>query len=320
MGSPSPPKPDPAGDYSKSLKTYLKFLPKLLSGEQGARQTYDPQRIEEQMQLQDTYGARQSQQQLDALQRLDPQGVAIRQQLGNAVSGDLASGYNLPAGLKTQVTSQIRAAEAARGQTLGNAAISAESIYSGNAANQLYQQHLQNASGFLAGSTPEQQLTLVQPVTPDRTSQYVNPSAPGQLGQNNYQNMLAQYQLAQGNARGIGSTIGGIAGTAIGAYYGGPVGAQAGGAVGSAGGGAIGGYFSDARKKNHIEYIGRSPGGHPIYEFNYDDCHGRFRGTIAQELLATCPDACTLGTDGFWRVDYSKTDIKLEEIPELVEA
>jgi hypothetical protein len=85
--------------------------------------------------------------------------------------------------------------------------------------------------------------------------------------------------------------------------------------------GGIGGYFSDARKKNHIEYVGRSPKGHPIFEFNYDDVPDqRFRGTVAQELLATCPEACTLGEDGFWRVRYELTDIKLEQIPAEVYA
>src|SRR5438874_1251497 len=115
MSQPSPPKPDPAGDYSRSLKTYLQFLPKLLQGEQTARTTYDPQRLSEQFALQDQYGARQSAQQLAALQRLDPQGVAIRQQLGQNVASDLASGYKLPPGLNNQLTSQIRAGESARG-------------------------------------------------------------------------------------------------------------------------------------------------------------------------------------------------------------
>src|SRR4030095_1803094 len=95
-------------------------------------------------------------------------------------------------------------------------------------------------------------------------------------------------------------------------------------AVGAVAGGIAGGvqgYFSDARLKNHIEYVGRSPKGHPVYEFNDDDLPGqRFRGTIAQELLATCPEACTLGEDGFWRVDYELTDIKLEQIPAEVYA
>src|SRR5256885_3939989 len=102
MSQPTPPKPNVAGDYAKSLKTYLKFLPKLLGGEQAARTLYDPQRIQEQLGLQSQYGPQQYSQQLQALQQIDPTGVAVRQQLGKSVMSDLASGYKLPADLNTQ--------------------------------------------------------------------------------------------------------------------------------------------------------------------------------------------------------------------------
>ena len=323
MGQPSPPQPNPSGDYRKSLRTYLKFLPKLLQAEQGARTQYDPQRIEEQMHLQDLYGARQSQQQLEALQRLDPQGVGIRKQLGTAVSRDLASDYGLPPAFERQLTSQIRGAEAARGNVLGGAAISAEGLYKGKAMLDLYQQHLANAGAFLAGPTPEQQLTLVQPVTPDRSSQYVNPSAAGQMAAPNYQNMLAAWQAAGGgqNPGWVGAS-GQIVGGVLGAYFGGgPQGAQLGSAAGGMAANTSYSYLSDRRLKQNILPAGFSRKGYPIYHFQYKDCPGWFEGTIAQSILPLRPSAVTMGKDGYWRVDYSQLDIELKEIaePELAE-
>ena len=310
MSQPKPPKPDPAGDYSKSLKTYLRFLPKLLAGEQQARETYDPKRIEEQMRLQDLYGARQAQQQLTALERLDPESARIRRQLAAATSGDLAAGYNLPPDFARQLTSQIRGSEAARGNVLGGAPIAAEDLYKGKAMLDLYQQHLANAGAFLAGPTPEQQLTLVQPVTPDRTSQYVNPSAPGQMAAPNYQNVLAQWQAAGGGQPSPWvQALQGI-GQAAATYYGGPAGGMAAGAASR----YTNTYLSDRRLKENIIPVGFSPRGFPIYEFNYKDCPGRFRGTIAQSILPLRPKAVTMDKSGYWKVDYTQLDIKLEAV------
>lgn len=325
MSSPKPPQDNSARDYRKGIETNLKYLPKLLLAEQNARQQYDPQRIDEQMALQDQYGARQSQQQLDALHRLDPQGAAIRQQVGQQVQSDLASGYNLPPGLQRAVTSQIRGAEAARGNDLGNAAITAESVYSGNAMQQLYQQHLQNAEQFLSGPTPEQQLLAVSPVSPDRSSAYVNPSAgyAGQaVGAQNYQNLLAQWQAAGGGQTpGWVGMSGQIVGGVLGAYYGGgPQGAQLGAAAGGAAANGTYSLFSDERLKHSIVKVGESLKGYPIYEFSYRDCPGRFRGTIAQKILPLKPEAVSMDGLGFWKVDYGKLDVPFEEIPELVEA
>jgi len=325
-GAKAPAAPKASKDYEKFIKLGLKYLPQQLQAEFATRQQYDPKFIEEQQGLQQQYGPTQYAQQLEALHTLDPQGTAIRQQLGQRVSGDLASGYSLPQDLNTQLTSEIRGREAITGNELGAAPGAAEALYKGRAMQDLYQQHIANAGNFLQGPTPEQQLLAVQGVSPARNLSYVNPNAGMQgvqLGQANYQNMLAQYQAAQGSGGGAfwGQAIGGTLGGVLGGVYGGPAGAQLGVGTGSAVGSSVGGYFSDARKKNHIEYVGRSPKGHPIFEFNYDEVPGqRFRGTVAQELLATCPEACTLGGDGFWRVDYGKTDIKLEQIPDLVEA
>jgi hypothetical protein len=147
-------------------------------------------------------------------------------------------------------------------------------LYTGDIRNKLYMQHLAAAQGFLQGPTPEQQLLAVQPVSADRSSAYVNPSAPGQMAQNAYQNYLAQYQAAGGG--GPSPWAGAVSGAAQGAALGTQVSPGYGTAIGAVAGG-VGGYFSDVKLKNHIEYMGRSPSGLPIFRFNYANVKGRCR-------------------------------------------
>ena len=316
MSQPKPPAPNPSKDLKKSTQVYLKFLPQLLQAEQSARTQYDPQRIQEQQQLQQQYGPKQYQEQLDALHQLDPESTTIRAQMARRVSGDLASGYAIPPELQTYLDSIAGGTAVKYGNVAGSAPAIAEEALKGKTAIDLYQQHLQNAGNFLGLQTPEQAIGLIQPVTPDRASAYVNPSAPAQAAQNSYQNMLAQYQLSRGTGGGFaGSLSGAIGGATAGASIGGgnPY-AIAGGAIV----GGVGGYFfSDERMKENIVPAGFSPKGYPIYEFNYKEVpHQRFRGTIAQHILPLKPSAVTMDQTGMWRVDYDQLDIKLEQIPE----
>ena len=73
---------------------------------------------------------------------------------------------------------------------------------------------------------------------------------------------------------------------------------------------------SDVRYKKNIEKIGSSELGLPIFEFEYiDTSHGkgRFRGTIAQELIkAGYAHATILDHRGHYRVKYDKIDIDFE--------
>ena len=67
-----------------------------------------------------------------------------------------------------------------------------------------------------------------------------------------------------------------------------------------------GGFFSDARLKEHIEEIGRTHDGQPIYKYNYK--HGDKRkqlGLLAHEVERQHPDAVGLH-GGFKTVDYDK--------------
>lgn len=310
--SQDPPKtPNASHDYEQGIQIYLRHLPELLAAEQNARETYDPTRIAEQQGLQDYFGPNMYRQQLDALGQLDPESQTIRRQLASSISGDLASGYNLPEQYDTELTGQIRGAQAARGNSLGSGAAGAEASFKGKAAIDLYQKHLENAGNFLAGPTPEQQISLIQGVQPDRSSSYTNPNAGYQgvnQGQANYQNQLAAFQLAGGGrSPWAGAASGGASGAAAGASAG-PWGALIGGVVGGASG-----YFSSRLIKKDIVPCGMSAQGYPVVEFSYLDSPRRFRGTIAEEVQKLLPEA-VFSKHGVLAVRYDMIDVPFEEI------
>jgi len=68
--------------------------------------------------------------------------------------------------------------------------------------------------------------------------------------------------------------------------------------------------LSDIRAKENISLIGKSPSGLNIYKFKYINGDNYYQGVMAQEV----PHASTLGEDGFYKVDYSKVDVKFEKV------
>lgn len=68
--------------------------------------------------------------------------------------------------------------------------------------------------------------------------------------------------------------------------------------------------MSDKRLKTNIELVGKSDKGHNIYEFDYINKPGRYRGVMAQEV----PNASFKHNDGYLWVDYNKVDVKFERI------
>ncbi len=304
---------DPAKDYAAGIDVQLKNLPRELQAEQDARSQYDPQRIQQQQLLQYIYGPTQYAEQLDALNQLDPQGQFIRNQLGQTISSDLRSGYGLPADYDRELTNQIRGAQAARGGNLGTSGATAEAAFKGKAALDLHQQHIQNAGNYLSGPTPEQQISLIQGVSPDRTSAYTNPNAGLQgigIGQQNYQNQLAAFQLAGGGRNPWASGLAG-AGQGAAAGYG------AGGGYGAAAGailGGIGGYFSDAKTKSNIRKVGQRKG-LGWYEFEFVAIPGkRFRGVLADEVEKLFPECVVRQKFGLLKVLYDKLGLHMQEV------
>ena len=83
--------------------------------------------------------------------------------------------------------------------------------------------------------------------------------------------------------------------------------------------GSIMNVLSDDRVKYNITRVGTSPSGVPEYTFKYrfDGEHGpTYKGTSAQDLLAMGRSDAVSQTekDGFYRVDYSKLDVKMEKL------
>jgi hypothetical protein len=212
------PKPQKFQDvFKQGVNTWQKWLPRMVDQENQFRQTTDPQRIQQQQQLQAQFGPTQAKQQLAQLNALAPgysqawgqglknvQGIAntpsrfenavnkqypgqqqyanqtmnqagkyTQQQLAllnpqlqaqqqaanqykpimNQLAGQVGQGWKLPPAMMQEVQNEIRAAQAARGNTEGPAAISAEGAFTGKEMQNLYNQRLQN---YLSGSSGQQ--------------------------------------------------------------------------------------------------------------------------------------------------------------------
>ena len=104
--------------------------------------------------------------------------------------------------------------------------------------------------------------------------------------------MTSKYNQAAGNRAARGEFVGNVLG-----------------AAGSAAGAYAGFAASDIRLKNNIDKVGVSESGVNIYEFNYNNKEGRYRGVMAQEV----PWASERH-DGYLHVDYSKLDVNFERI------
>ena len=70
---------------------------------------------------------------------------------------------------------------------------------------------------------------------------------------------------------------------------------------------------SDIKEKENITYVGSSPQGHNIWEFNYTGHPQRYRGAMAQEVAKINPMAVGI-QDGSLTVDYSKIDVDMVEV------
>src|SRR6266487_959810 len=107
----------------------------------------------QQSQLYNTLGAKT----LANLQQggIDPRQIAAYKALGQSVTGQLGRGTQLDPAFTRQLQQDIRAGQAARGNVLGNAPISAEALYQGQRAQQLYQQRVGNVQNYLGLQAPE---------------------------------------------------------------------------------------------------------------------------------------------------------------------
>jgi len=88
-----------------------------------------------------------------------------------------------------------------------------------------------------------------------------------------------------------------------------------GGIAGQATGSIIGAAMSDIGLKENLEYIEKSPSGINIYEWNYIGDDQRYRGVIAQDLIAQGKyDAISEEDNGYLAVDYSQLDVQMTPV------
>ena len=74
---------------------------------------------------------------------------------------------------------------------------------------------------------------------------------------------------------------------------------------------------SDSKIKENVTYVGSSPQGHNIWEFNYIGDAKRYRGAMAQEVAKINPMAVGIAEDSagkYLTVDYSKIDVDMVEV------
>lgn len=282
-GQPSP--RDPAKDYQAGINVYLRNYQKLIAAENAARAGNDPARVQEQ---------------LDLEKQFDPNRTAIRDAQSSAILSDLQGGYGLPPGLARETEQSIRGAQAARGNSYGNAPISAEALYKGKLAYDIHNRSLANAGTLL--STPSIS-------TPDRTAQYTAGGAgAGAMGVN-FGQMQYQQQANTPNpwASALsGSIQGGTTGYQL--SGGNPYGAAAGALIG-----AGVGYFSDRRLKHDIERVGTSAQGYGIYHFSYNDSADRYEGTMADDAEKINPASVSMVGD-YKMVNYLLTDVEFRKL------
>ncbi len=195
-----------------------------------------------QLDVQRKYGAAFNSEALKRLQEIDPTGFKTRQDLAQVTNDELALGSKISPQAALQAENDIRGGQAARGNILGNAPLSAEVLGKFELGEKLKQQRLSNAQAYVLG-TPlsaqyqnlqgaQQQTAPYQPVafTPGAN---LNPNAGAQgaqFAQGVYGSQVSAYNGGLGYSSNIyGSNVAlasrpnpwlQLAGTAIGAAAG----------------------------------------------------------------------------------------------------
>jgi hypothetical protein len=114
-----------------------------------------------QLDLQDLYGDEFIAKSRRQLQQSDPEGFAAREQLAQTLMSDFAKGGELSDDVRREVEQSARAGQAARGNYLGQANVTAEAMQTADASEKLKQQRLTNIAAFINGTTPTSQFASV---------------------------------------------------------------------------------------------------------------------------------------------------------------
>jgi len=128
-----------------------------------------------------------------------------------------------------------------------------------------------------------------------------------------YQDFLKQQQFPYTQASTLSNLLTGVPAAQMATVYGqqpGPSMAQQLAGLGGAAAGMYGMTQSDARLKENVELVGKSPSNVNIYSFKYKGEDGKYEGVMAQEV----PWASIVGDDGYLMVDYSKLDVEFRRL------
>jgi hypothetical protein len=73
---------------------------------------------------------------------------------------------------------------------------------------------------------------------------------------------------------------------------------------------------SDKRLKRNISYLTTTQSNIKLYSFQYIWSDQIYVGVMAQDLMETHPEALSIGTDGFYRVNYSLLGLEMLTLEE----
>ncbi len=202
--------PDLENEYMSGYFREAQMQPQLLAYEHALRSQYAPREAQQALDLYNNFAPRYAATQHRLMEQFDPQFTHGRQQLYNAVSGDLSAGYGLTPGMQDQIEGGVRGAQAARGNYLGNANVSAEAFAEGTAGQALHQSRIGNMQAFINGKSPQDfqggilgpggsALGITQGTLASPNYAYTEPLRG--LGQTYFNAAQTQFQDAEGQAQ-----------------------------------------------------------------------------------------------------------------------
>jgi hypothetical protein len=71
---------------------------------------------------------------------------------------------------------------------------------------------------------------------------------------------------------------------------------------------------SDIRLKHEVQWVGTTVFGLPLYHFKYVGRPETYEGVMAHDVMQVMPSAVSLGTDGYYRVNYRALGTTMSQI------
>lgn len=137
------------------------MTPGMVQADNALRQQIAPGQQQAALHLYQQYMPQYNAANLAELKKVDPQYMQGYQQMGAALSSDLAAGSSLTPAQLSLANSYVNAGQAERGNVLGNANVAGNALYDANAGNALYQQRLGNMSSYLSSGGPESRFSAI---------------------------------------------------------------------------------------------------------------------------------------------------------------